>query len=165
MAGLKPWSAALLLALLFPLAQPLEGAREALEPQAAAASGTPSLPLIRTLLSQAPPRSWLPGRSRRRVTGQPLRYMRNLYRSVADRHGRPRGDERLSSNTIRLVRPSAKARQAGAGELGPGLSPGPPPTGAWGSAPASTLLTGRRAWQSASPGGGRGARAGLQLAL
>ncbi|KAL7979628.1 hypothetical protein Chor_004786 [Crotalus horridus] len=63
------------------------------------------------LLSQAPPRSWLLSRSRRRANGQPLRYMRNLYRSVADRHGRPRRDGRLSSNTIRLVRPSAKARQ------------------------------------------------------
>lgn len=130
MAGLKPWSAALLLALLCRLARPLEGAREAPESEAPAASGAPALPLIQMLLSQAPPRSWLPGRSQRRASGQPLRYMRNLYRSVADRHGRPRRDERLSSNTIRLVRPSAKARQAGAGELGPGLSPGPPATGA-----------------------------------
>ncbi|XP_070807811.1 bone morphogenetic protein 15 [Pituophis catenifer annectens] len=110
MTGLRPWSVALLLALLGPLAQALEGAREAAE-----AEGAPSLPLMQMLLSQAPPRSWLPGGSRRRASGQPLRYMRNLYRSVADRHGRPRRDERLSSNTIRLVRPSAKARQAGAG--------------------------------------------------
>lgn len=130
MAGLRPWGVALLLALLGPLAQALEGAREAPEAETPAASRAPSLPLMQILLSQAPPRSWLPGGSRRRASGQPLRYMRNLYRSVADRHGRPRRDERLSSNTIRLVRPSAKARQAGAGELGPGLSPGPPATGA-----------------------------------
>ncbi|XP_034297668.1 bone morphogenetic protein 15 isoform X1 [Pantherophis guttatus] len=109
MTGLRPWSVALLLALLGPLAQAPEGAGEAAE-----AEGAPSLPLMQMLLSQAPPRSWLPGGSRRRASGQPLRYMRNLYRSVADRHGRPRRDERLSSNTIRLVRPSAKARQAGA---------------------------------------------------
>ncbi|XP_058052762.1 bone morphogenetic protein 15 isoform X2 [Ahaetulla prasina] len=115
MAGLRPWGVALLLALLGPLAQPWEGAREAPEAEAPAASEAPSLPLIQMLLSQAPPRSWLLGGSRRRASGQPLRYMRNLYRSVADRHGRPRRDERLSSNTIRLVRPLAKARQAGAG--------------------------------------------------
>ncbi|KAM6427476.1 bone morphogenetic protein 15 isoform 1-T1 [Liasis olivaceus] len=113
MAGLRPWgSALLLLALLFPLALPLEAVRE--EPlDAAAAATTPSLPLIQMLLSQAPPRTCPPGRGRRRASGQPLRYMRDLYRSMADRHGRPRRDWRLSSNTIRLVRPSAKARQAG----------------------------------------------------
>ncbi|XP_029138768.1 bone morphogenetic protein 15 [Protobothrops mucrosquamatus] len=118
MGVLRPWSA-FLLALLFPLALPWEGGREALDSEAPtvfAASAASSLPLIQMLLSQAPPRSWLPGRSRRRANGgQPLRYMRNLYRSVADRHGRPRRDGRLSSNTIRLVRPSAKARQAEAG--------------------------------------------------
>lgn len=145
MAGLRPWSVALLLALLGPVAQ----AREAPEAEAPAASTVPSLPLMQMLLSQAPPRSWLPGGSRRRASGQALRYMRNLYRSVADRHGRPRRDERLSSNTIRLVRPSAKARQAGAGELGLGA--------------CSTFLSGRRAGQSASPGGGQGPCAGLQL--
>uniref|UniRef100_A0A670YNC4 Bone morphotic protein 15 n=1 Tax=Pseudonaja textilis TaxID=8673 RepID=A0A670YNC4_PSETE len=110
--------ASLLLALLLPLALPLEGGREAQgseAPAAPAAPGAPSLPLMQRLLGQAPPRAWLPGLSRRRVSGQPLRYMRNLYRSVADPHGRPRRDGRLSSNTIRLVRPSAKARQAAAG--------------------------------------------------
>ncbi|XP_026572485.1 LOW QUALITY PROTEIN: bone morphogenetic protein 15 [Pseudonaja textilis] len=118
MAGLEPCSASLLLALLLPLALPLEGGREAQgseAPAAPAAPGAPSLPLMQRLLGQAPPRAWLPGLSRRRVSGQPLRYMRNLYRSVADPHGRPRRDGRLSSNTIRLVRPSAKARQAAAG--------------------------------------------------
>ncbi|XP_070616198.1 bone morphogenetic protein 15 isoform X2 [Erythrolamprus reginae] len=109
MAGLRPWSAALLLALLVRLAPPREGATRARESEAL------SLPLIQTLLSQAPPRAWPPGRSRRPASGQPLHYMRNLYRRVADRHGRPRRDERFSSNTVRLVRPSAKARQAGAG--------------------------------------------------
>lgn len=155
MAGLRPWSASLLLALLFLLALPLEGGREALDseaPTAFAASAASSLPLIQMLLSQAPPRSWLPGRSRRRANGQPLRYMRNLYRSVADRHGRPRRDGRLSSNAIRLVRPSAKARQAEAGELGPGLPPGLPELGL---SACSTLLTCQRAWQPAGPGLGQ----------
>ncbi|XP_063169718.1 bone morphogenetic protein 15 [Candoia aspera] len=118
MARPRPWgSALLLLALLFPLVLPLDAGREALDSEApaAAAPGAASLPLIQMLLSQATPRSWPHGRGRRRASGQPLRYMRDLYWSLADRHGRPRRDWRLSGNTIRLVRPSAKARQAGTG--------------------------------------------------
>ncbi|KAJ6653511.1 hypothetical protein lerEdw1_009091 [Lerista edwardsae] len=80
-----------------------------------ALSGVLSLPLVQALLSQAPPSA----RPRRQEGGPPLRYMLELYRSVADRHGRPRKNRQLTTNTVRLVRPFAKTRQPGAG---PGLA-------------------------------------------
>ncbi|KAJ7310341.1 hypothetical protein JRQ81_007250 [Phrynocephalus forsythii] len=68
------------------------------------------------LQSQAPPRARPPGWRRRHIaSGQPLRYMLDLYRSVADRHGQPRRNCRLATNTIRLIQPFTKARRPGTG--------------------------------------------------
>ncbi|XP_062998139.1 bone morphogenetic protein 15 [Elgaria multicarinata webbii] len=117
MAGLSqfcPKCTLLLLALLFPLELPLGEGKAAPSPEGAV-SGVPSLPLIQMLLREAPPRARPQGRRRRQTRGQPLRYMLDLYRSVADRHGQPRRNRRLSTNAIRLVQPFAKARQPGTG--------------------------------------------------
>ncbi|XP_054851906.1 bone morphogenetic protein 15 [Eublepharis macularius] len=109
-----PCGALFLLAMLFPLEHGL-GVGYGGPSSVGALSGAPSLPLIQVLLGQVPPKTRAQGRNRRLARGQPLRYMLNLYRSVADRHGRPRRNRQLATNTIRLVRPFAKARQPGAG--------------------------------------------------
>ncbi|KAH0630743.1 hypothetical protein JD844_003926 [Phrynosoma platyrhinos] len=118
MAGwcsLSPCGALLFLALLLSLETPMgEEGREAPAVDGALRGGPP-LPLIEVLLSQAPPRTWTPGRRRRQAGGPPLRYMLDLYRSVADRHGQPRRNRLLPTNTVRLVRPFAKHHQPGAG--------------------------------------------------
>lgn len=106
-----------LLTMLFPLEHGL-GVGQVEPASMGALSGAPSLPLIQVLLGKAPPKTRPQGRNRRLARGQPLRYMLNLYRSVADRHGRPRRNRKLATNTIRLVKPFAKARQPEAGELG-----------------------------------------------
>ncbi|XP_015264422.1 PREDICTED: bone morphogenetic protein 15 [Gekko japonicus] len=103
-----------LLAMVFPLEHGL-GVGQVGPASVGALSGAPSLPLIQVLLGKAPPKTRPQGRNRRIARGQPLRYMLNLYRSVADRHGRPRRNRKLATNTIRLVKPFAKARQPGAG--------------------------------------------------
>ncbi|XP_042336082.1 bone morphogenetic protein 15 [Sceloporus undulatus] len=116
MAGwcsLSPCRALLFLALLLPLETPMgDGEREAPDADGPLMAGPP-LPLIQVLLSQAPTRT--PGRRRRQAGGPPLRYMMGLYRSVADRHGQPRRNRQLPTNTIRLLRPFAKHRQPGTG--------------------------------------------------
>ncbi|NWI18445.1 BMP15 protein, partial [Crypturellus soui] len=70
----------------------------------------PSLPLLQALQERAPGGwGW---RAPSPAGGQPLRYMLALYRRSADRHGRPRRDRRLATNTVRLVRASSPAGQA-----------------------------------------------------
>ncbi|XP_077164718.1 bone morphogenetic protein 15 [Paroedura picta] len=108
------WGALILLAVLFPLDFGW-GVGQVESASVGASYGAPSLPLIQVLLDKAPPNTRPQGRSRRLARGQPLRYMLNLYRSVADRHGRPRRNRKLATNTVRLVKPFAKARQLGAG--------------------------------------------------
>nr|XP_056714996.1 bone morphogenetic protein 15 [Euleptes europaea] len=114
LAALGSWGALFLLTMLFPLEHGL-GMSQGGPASAGALAGATSLPLIQVLRGHAPPKTRPQGRNRRLARGQPLRYMLNLYRSVADRHGRPRRNRQLATNTIRLVRPFAKARQPGAG--------------------------------------------------
>uniref|UniRef100_A0A8D0HUQ5 Bone morphotic protein 15 n=1 Tax=Sphenodon punctatus TaxID=8508 RepID=A0A8D0HUQ5_SPHPU len=77
--------------------------------------GAPSLPLIQVLLDIAPA-SGRPQRHHKKLArGQHLSYMLNLYRSVADRHGRPRRNHRLDTNAVRLVRPFASVQEPEAG--------------------------------------------------
>uniref|UniRef100_A0A8D2LX35 Bone morphogenetic protein 15 n=1 Tax=Varanus komodoensis TaxID=61221 RepID=A0A8D2LX35_VARKO len=111
-----PLRALLLLALLAALPLPQGGGPAAAAPEGVLPGGAP-LPLAQALLGLVPPSARARARRRRRARGEPLRYMLSLYRSVADRHGQPRGDRRLSTDTVRLVQPFAKARQ--------------PRTGAW----------------------------------
>lgn len=109
-----------------------------------ALSGALALPLVRALLSQAPPSA----KARRQAGGPPLRYMLELYRSVADRHGRPRKNRQLATNTVRLVRPFAKTRQPSAGERSVRGAAACPGVAAWGvscAARSSVALAGRRA--------------------
>nr|XP_008122791.1 PREDICTED: bone morphogenetic protein 15 [Anolis carolinensis] len=119
MAGwspLFPCGALLLLAtLLLLLEPPLGHGREAPASHSGALAGAPPLPLIRVLLSQGPPKARPLGRRRRQAGQQPLRYMMSLYRSLADRHGRPRRDRQMPTNTVRLVQPFAKRLQPGTG--------------------------------------------------
>ncbi|XP_072837218.2 bone morphogenetic protein 15 [Pogona vitticeps] len=115
---LGPCGALLLLALLFPLETlPLgEGRGSPPASEGVLSGGGPSLPLIQVLRSQAPPRARASGRRRRQAGGgRPLRYMLDLYRSVADRHGQPRRNRRLATNTLRLIQPFAKTHQPGRG--------------------------------------------------
>ncbi|XP_074864242.1 bone morphogenetic protein 15 [Carettochelys insculpta] len=98
-----------LLVTLLPLV--LSGGEEA---AAAALAGAPSLPLIQELLEQGPS-GWPQGRRKELASRQPLYYMLNLYRSMANWAGRPRRGRELGANAVRLVRPFAEARQSGAG--------------------------------------------------
>ncbi|KAM9373960.1 bone morphogenetic protein 15 [Phaethornis superciliosus] len=70
------------------------------------------LPLLQVLKVRAPgSRGWRAGP----VGGQPLRYMLNLYRRVADREGRPRHGRSLGTNTVRLVRATSHGGHPWAG--------------------------------------------------
>ncbi|XP_004453213.1 bone morphogenetic protein 15 [Dasypus novemcinctus] len=62
---------------------------------------TPTLPLIRELLEEAP------GKQQRKpwLLGHPLRYMLELYQRSADLHGHPRENRTLGATMVRLVRP------------------------------------------------------------
>ncbi|XP_066496266.1 bone morphogenetic protein 15 [Tiliqua scincoides] len=113
MPALSPWcpQGALLLLVLLLLLELGLAERGGGPASAQGPSGALSLPLVQVLLRQAPPSS----RPHRQAGGPPLRYMLDLYRSVADRHGRPRKKQQLTTNTVRLVRPFAKTRQPGAG--------------------------------------------------
>ncbi|NXM76150.1 BMP15 protein, partial [Serilophus lunatus] len=72
----------------------------------------PTLPLLQALQTRAPGSSgWRVGPS----SGQPLRYMLDLYRRAADREGRPRRGRSLGTNTIRLVQASSHGDQPWAG--------------------------------------------------
>lgn len=73
----------------------------------------PPLPLLQALQVRAPG-SW--GWQAGLASGQPLRYMLNLYRRAADRDGRPRHGRSLGTNTIRLVQASSHGGQPWAGK-------------------------------------------------
>uniref|UniRef100_A0A8B9QBS2 Bone morphogenetic protein 15 n=1 Tax=Apteryx owenii TaxID=8824 RepID=A0A8B9QBS2_APTOW len=102
MGSLGPLASLLFLAALL--------SRELAALQAPPAPGP--LPLLQALQEQAPG-----GRDLRALpaSGQPLRYMLNLYRHAADREGRPRRDRGLATNTVRLVRASSSGGQPWAG--------------------------------------------------
>ncbi|XP_067160549.1 bone morphogenetic protein 15 [Apteryx mantelli] len=102
MGSLGPLASLLFLAALL--------SRELAALQAPPAPGP--LPLLQALQEQAPG-----GRDLRALpaSGQPLRYMLNLYRRAADREGRPRRDRGLATNTVRLVRASSSGGQPWAG--------------------------------------------------
>ncbi|KAM8799998.1 bone morphogenetic protein 15 [Eudromia elegans] len=101
-----------LASLLF-LAALLSWALVALPASRAPLPAGPSLPLLHALQERAPgARGW---RAPSPAGGQPLRYMLELYRRAADRHGRPRRHRRLATNTVRLVRASPTAGHAWAG--------------------------------------------------
>ncbi|NXJ85349.1 BMP15 protein, partial [Trogon melanurus] len=72
----------------------------------------PPLPLLQALQVRAPGTQ---GWRARAASGQPLRYMLNLYRRAADREGRPRRRRSLDTNTIRLVRAGSHGGQPWAG--------------------------------------------------
>ncbi|NXA84579.1 BMP15 protein, partial [Thryothorus ludovicianus] len=72
----------------------------------------PTLPLLQALKTRAP---GSPGWQVGPASGQPLRYMLNLYRRAADREGRPRRSRSLGTNTIRLVQASSRGGQPWAG--------------------------------------------------
>ncbi|KFP83919.1 Bone morphogenetic protein 15, partial [Apaloderma vittatum] len=71
------------------------------------------LPLLRALQVRAPGSQ---GWRARAASGQPLRYMLNLYRRAADREGRPRRGRSLGTNTIRLIRAGSHGGQPWAGK-------------------------------------------------
>lgn len=73
----------------------------------------PPLPLLQALQMQAPGSwDWRAGPA----SGQPLRYMLNLYRHAADHEGRPRRGRSLGTNTVRLVQASSHGGQPWAGK-------------------------------------------------
>lgn len=73
------------------------------QPSNALMADTPSLPLIRELLEEAP------GKQQRKpqVLGHPLRYMLELYQRSADARGHPRENRTIGATMVRLVRPLA----------------------------------------------------------
>ncbi|NXE40966.1 BMP15 protein, partial [Ptilorrhoa leucosticta] len=95
-----PYSFTSLLLLLVPLSQAANQFPLPLD----------SLPLLQTLQMRAP---GSPGWQVGPASGQPLRYMLNLYRRATDREGRPRHS--LGTNTIRLVQASFHGGQPWAG--------------------------------------------------
>ncbi|XP_075752664.1 bone morphogenetic protein 15 [Pelodiscus sinensis] len=105
--------ASLLLLALLPLA--LSGGAGSTEPAALSVlAGVPALPLLQELLGQVPS-AW-PGRPQTQPgSSQPLHYMLDLYRGLADRAGRPRRHRTLGTSALRLLRPCASTRQPGAG--------------------------------------------------
>ncbi|KAM6117008.1 bone morphogenetic protein 15 [Pterocles gutturalis] len=107
MALLHPFTSLLLLFLLS--VPPSRAANQSLLPPSSLPA-VPPLPLLQALQAQAAgSRGWRGGP----VSGQPLRYMLNLYRRAADREGRPRRS--LGTNTVRLVRARSHGGQPWAG--------------------------------------------------
>ncbi|KAF1521251.1 Bone morphogenetic protein 15, partial [Eudyptes sclateri] len=107
MALLRPFTSLLLL-----LAVPLSWAANQSRLPPGSLPAIPPLPLLQALQVQAPgSQSWQVGPA----SGQPLRYMLNLYRRAADREGRPRHGRSLGTNTVRLVRASSHGGQPWAG--------------------------------------------------
>ncbi|NXJ99130.1 BMP15 protein, partial [Corythaixoides concolor] len=106
MALLHPFTSLLLLAV------PLSWAANQSPLPPGSLPAIPPLPLLQALQMQAPgSRGWQAGPA----SGQPLRYMLNLYRRAADREGRPRRSHSLGTNTVRLVRASSHSGQPWAG--------------------------------------------------
>ncbi|XP_074962639.1 bone morphogenetic protein 15 [Phalacrocorax aristotelis] len=107
MALLHPFTSLLLL-----LAVPLSWAANQSLPSPGSLPAFPPLPLLQALQVRAPgSRGWQAGPA----SGQPLRYMLNLYRRAADSEGRPRHGRSLVTNTVRLVRASSHGGQPWAG--------------------------------------------------
>ncbi|OWK60626.1 Bone morphogenetic protein 15 [Lonchura striata] len=98
----------LLLLLVVPLSQ---AANQSLLPLGSLPA-VPTLPLLQALQTRAP---GSPGWQARPASGQPLRYMLDLYRRAADREGRPRRSRSLGTNTIRLVPATSHGGQPWAG--------------------------------------------------
>lgn len=130
MALLQPFTSLL---LLFTLSLSWAANQSLLPPSSL--SAVPPLPLLQALQARAPgSQGWRVGPA----SGQPLRYMLNLYRRATDREGRPRHGRSLGTNTVRLVRASSQGGQPWAGKervgakgsagvsgaSGVGLSPG-----------------------------------------
>ncbi|XP_065703014.1 bone morphogenetic protein 15 [Patagioenas fasciata] len=107
MALLQPFTSLL---LLFTLSLSWAANQSLLPPSSLPA--IPPLPLLQALQVRAPgSQGWRAGPA----SGQPLRYMLNLYRRATDREGRPRHGRSLGTNTIRLVRASSPGGQPWAG--------------------------------------------------
>ncbi|NXC75467.1 BMP15 protein, partial [Anhinga anhinga] len=107
MALLHPFSS-----LLFLLAVPLSWAANQSLLSPSSLPGIPALPLLQALQVRAPgSQGWQAGPA----SGQPLRYMLNLYRRAADSEGRPRHGRSLGTNTVRLVQASSHGGQPWAG--------------------------------------------------
>lgn len=108
MALLHPFTSLILL-----LAVPLSRAANQSPLSPGSLPAVPPLPLLQALQVRAPgSRGWQAGPA----SGQPLRYMLNLYRRAADREGRPRHGRSLGTNTVRLVRASSHGGQPWAGK-------------------------------------------------
>ncbi|KFW72721.1 Bone morphogenetic protein 15 [Pygoscelis adeliae] len=106
MALFHPFTSLLLL-----LAVPLSWAAKQSPLPPGSLPATPPLPRLQALQVQAPgSQSWQVGPA----SGQPLRYMLNLYRRAADREGRPRHGRSLGTTTVRLVR--ARSRDSHGGQ-------------------------------------------------
>ncbi|NXK14661.1 BMP15 protein, partial [Herpetotheres cachinnans] len=107
MALLHPFTSCLLL-LAVPLSQ---AANQPLLPPGSLPA-IPPLPLLQALQVRAPgSQGWRAGPA----SGQPLRYMLNLYWRAADREGRPRHGRSLGTNTVRLVQANSHEGQPWAG--------------------------------------------------
>lgn len=108
MALLHPFTSLLLL-----LAMPLSWAANQSMLPPGSLPAVPPLPLLQALQVRAPG-SW--GWRAGPASGQPLRYMLDLYRRAADREGRPRHGRSLDTNTVRLVQASSHGGQPWAGK-------------------------------------------------
>ncbi|NXE15252.1 BMP15 protein, partial [Lophotis ruficrista] len=98
--------------LLLFLALPLSWATNQSPLSPGSLPAVPPLPLLQALQVRAPgSQGWRAGPA----SGQPLRYMLNLYQRAADREGRPRHGRSLGTNTVRLVRASSYGGQPWAG--------------------------------------------------
>ncbi|KAM6300266.1 bone morphogenetic protein 15 [Aegotheles albertisi] len=106
MAWLHPFTSLLLLVV------PLSWAANQSPVLPSSLPAVPPLPLLQALQVRAPgSQGWRVGPA----SGQPLRYMLDLYRRAADHEGRPRHGRSLRTNTVRLVRASARRAQPWAG--------------------------------------------------
>lgn len=111
MAMPSPFTSLLLLLLL--LAVPLPQAANQSPLPLGSLPAVPTLPLLQALQMRAP---GSPGWRVGPASGQPLRYMLNLYRRAADREGRPRRGRSLGTNTVRLVQATSHGGQPWAGK-------------------------------------------------
>lgn len=74
---------------------------------------SPTLPLIRELLEEAP------GKRQRKpwILGHPMQYMLELYQRSADARGHPRENRTIGATMVRLVKPLANVARSLRGEL------------------------------------------------